>query len=119
MKAVASQLRIWTPIVPSGRRVYISISIQARRWRRPANHENRSVSHICQPYFARNATRARSIDWGSVTMRAIASRHTPRMRPDVARPEFGREAVAVRVEDEERVIANGLEGELFPSGGLH
>src|SRR5439155_81891 len=32
--------------------------------RRPANHENRSVSHICQPYFARNATRARSIDCG-------------------------------------------------------
>src|SRR6266852_9704924 len=35
---------------------------------------------------------------------------------DVARAEFGREAVALRVEDEERVIANGLEGAIV--GGL-
>ena len=28
---------------------------------------------------------------------------------DIARPELGREAIAARVEDEERVIADGLE----------
>src|SRR5260370_17324865 len=35
---------------------------------------------------------------------------------NVARPELGREAIAVRVEDEERVVADGLEAAIV--GGL-
>jgi len=41
---------------------------------------------------------------------SLSSDFVPPVRTvDVARAKFGREAVAVQVEDEERVIADGLE----------
>ena len=64
-----------------GRALQVSIRIHARLSMRRASRENTSSSRTCHPYFARIAARARAIAAGSVTMRAVASRHSPRMRP--------------------------------------
>src|SRR5262249_11746238 len=59
----------------------ISISMKARRSMRPVSRESRFATRICQPYFARSARLACAIDVPSVTRRAVASRHSPRVSP--------------------------------------
>jgi len=48
---------------------------------RPVSRESRFATRICQPYFARSARLACAIDVPSVTRRAVASRHSPRVSP--------------------------------------